>query len=268
MNAMDAAGRSVFFAACTVILALLGLVALGLGALQGMALSAALTVLVTMLASLTLLPALLGIFGRRFARQFTRRAQRRKAKGKADDGAGWRRLAAAVQRRPLAALLAGTVLVGALAFPALDVRLGFSDAGSDARPTAPAEQAYDLLSDGFGPGFNGPLLVVTDGGSDAAAQAAQSAPRHPGRPGRRGPDANTGRRGRDSSRLPHHLAAGREDLRLVGTLRDDVLPSCQRRTARGTWSAGPRPRQRTTPARSATGCRCSSPSSSASRFCC
>jgi RND superfamily putative drug exporter len=174
--AMDAAGRSVFFAGCTVILALLGLVALGLGALQGMALSAALTVLATMLAALTLLPALLGVFGRRFARQFTRRAERRKANGKADDGAGWRRLAAAIQRRPLAALLAGTVLVGALASAALGVRLGFSDAGSDPTGTT-SRAAYDLLSKGFGPGFNGPLLVVADGGSSGAEQAAADAVR-------------------------------------------------------------------------------------------
>lgn len=124
----------------------------GTGAAEGAGLLAALVVL-----------ALLGIFGHRFARQFTRRAQRRKAKGKADDGAGWRRLAAAVQWRPLAAPLAGTVLVGALAFAAPDVRPGFSDA-TDSTSRA----ACDRLSDGFGPGFNGPLPVVTDGGSGSA----------------------------------------------------------------------------------------------------
>ncbi|WP_345025242.1 MMPL family transporter, partial [Streptomyces sedi] len=77
VSALDAAGRTVFFAGCTVIVALLGLVALGLGSLQGVAFSVALTVLATMLASLTLLPALLGLFGKRFARHFTARAAKR-----------------------------------------------------------------------------------------------------------------------------------------------------------------------------------------------
>ncbi len=158
-----------------IILALLGLVALGLGSLQGMALSVALTVLVTMAASLTLLPALLGIFGERFARQFTARDAKRRAKGKAPEGTVWRNLAARVQRRPLAAMLVAGVALGALCLPAFDMRLGFADAGSDA-PKITSRKAYDLLSDGFGPGFNGPLIVVVDdldGGN--AQQAAESA---------------------------------------------------------------------------------------------
>jgi putative drug exporter of the RND superfamily len=223
VTAMDAAGRSVFFAASTVILALLGLVALGLGALQGMALSTALTVLVTMLAALTLLPALLGIFGRRFARQFTRRAERRKARGKAADGTGWRRLAAAVQRRPLAALLAGTVLVGALAFAALDVRLGFSDAGSDA-PDSTSRQAYDLLSSGFGPGFNGPLLVVTDGGSAAAGQAARALRDTPGVQAVADPVSTLDGKAATILVFPTTSPQDERTSALVGTLRADVLP--------------------------------------------
>jgi RND superfamily putative drug exporter len=224
VNAMDAAGRSVFFAACTVILALLGLVALGLGALQGMALSTALTVLVTMLASLTLLPALLGIFGRRFARQFARRAERRKAKGKAEDGTGWRRLAAGVQRRPLAALLAGTAVVGALALPALGVRLGFSDAGSD--PTdSTSRQAYDLLSEGFGSGFNGPLLVVTDGGVQAGAAAAQALRDTPGVQAVADPVPTPDGEAATVLVFPATSPQDEQTSELVATLRTDVLPT-------------------------------------------
>ncbi|RBM17860.1 MMPL family transporter [Streptomyces sp. PT12] len=173
-RAMDAAGRTVFFAGCTVILALLGLVALGLGSLQGLALSVALTVLVTMVASLTLLPALLGVFGARFARQFTARAARRAAKGRAPEGAFWRRLGGAVQRRPLAALVVAVVALGALAAPALSLRLGFADAGNDPAGST-SREAYDLLSEGFGPGFNGPLVVVVDGGDAGALAAGQAA---------------------------------------------------------------------------------------------
>ncbi|OLF04925.1 hypothetical protein BU204_37525 [Actinophytocola xanthii] len=228
VNAMDAAGRSVFFAGCTVILALLGLVALGLGSLQGMALATALTVLVTMLASLTLLPALLGIFGRRFARQFTQRAERRKAKGRADDGSGWRRLAVVVQRRPLAALLAGTMLVAALALPALGVRLGFSDAGSDPEDTT-SRQAYDLLSRGFGPGFSGPLLVVTEGGSDGVEQAAGAvASALRGTPGVQAvADPMPTPDGEAATVLvfPASSPQDEQTSALVDTLRGDVLPS-------------------------------------------
>ncbi|TDE11235.1 MMPL family transporter [Jiangella asiatica] len=223
VNAMDAAGRSVFFAGCTVILALLGLVALGLGSLQGMALSVALTVLVTMLASLTLLPALLGIFGSRFARQFTRRAERRTAKGKAADGTRWRRLAAVVQRRPLAALLAGTILVGALAVSALGVRLGFSDAGSDPADST-GRQAYDLLSEGFGPGFNGPLLVVTDGGEQAGAAAATALRDTPGVQAVADPLPTPDGEAATVLVFPTSAPQDEETSELVSTLRDDVLP--------------------------------------------
>ncbi|MFC5746442.1 MMPL family transporter [Actinomadura rugatobispora] len=227
VNAMDAAGRSVFFAGCTVILALLGLVAFGLGSLQGMALSVALTVLVTMLAALTLLPALLGVFGRRFARQFTRRAERRQAKGRAAEGTAWRRLAAVVQRRPLAALLAAGVLLGALAFPAFGMRLGFADAGNDT-PDSTSRQAYDLLSEGFGPGFNGPLLVVTEGGQGGAAQAAAAATRTlsgtPGVQAATPPVPTPDGRAATVLVFPSSAPQDERTSELVGTLRENVLP--------------------------------------------
>ncbi|WP_200871996.1 MMPL family transporter [Actinomadura welshii] len=227
VNALDAAGRSVFFAGCTVILALLGLVAFGLGSLQGMALSVAMTVLMTMLAALTLLPALLGVFGRRFARQFTRRAERREAKGKAVEGTAWRRLAAVVQRRPLASLLAAAVVLGALSFPALGMRLGFSDAGSDA-PETTSRQAYDLLSEGFGPGFNGPLLVVADGGSGGAAQSGAEATRAlsgtPGVQAAADPVPTPDGEAATILAFPSSAPQAEETSELVGTLRDDVLP--------------------------------------------
>ncbi|MFC4494660.1 MMPL family transporter [Streptomyces ovatisporus] len=183
-RAMDAAGRTVFFAGCTVIIALLGLVVLGLGSLQGVALAVALTVLVTMLASLTLLPALLAVVGRRIERNVARRAAKRRENGHGGtgesgaEGARWRRWGAAVQRRPWAALLVSVIALGALAAPALGLRLGFADAGNDPR-TKSSRAAYDLLADGFGPGFNGPLIVVaesrgTDGSVADAARALRS----------------------------------------------------------------------------------------------
>jgi putative drug exporter of the RND superfamily len=170
-KALDAAGRTVFFAGCTVIIALLGLVALGLGSLQGVALALALTVLTTMAASLVLLPALLALFGKRIQHHVLKRAARAAAKGKAE-GRRWRALSAAVQRRPLPALLVAVLALLALSAPALGMRLGFADAGNDPKAST-SRQAYDLLAEGFGPGFNGPLVVVAQG-DEAAGQAVQS----------------------------------------------------------------------------------------------
>ncbi|HKA98859.1 MAG TPA: MMPL family transporter [Streptosporangiaceae bacterium] len=162
-TALDTAGRTVLFAGCTVIIALLGLVALGLGSLQGVAVAVAVTVLVTMLGALTLLPALLAIMGGRIERAVHRRARR----GRRADGARWARWSGLVQRRPWPMLLAAVAVMLALAAPALGMRLGFADAGNDARSTT-SRQAYDLLAKGFGPGFSSPLIVVADGGRQAA----------------------------------------------------------------------------------------------------
>lgn len=164
-RAVDTAGRTVLFAGGTVIVALLGLIALGQGALQGVAVAVALTVLVTMLAAVTLLPALLAVMGRRIERSVRRRAGR--AHG---DGRAWARWSQAVQRRPWPALLLATGALAVLCLPVAGMRLGIADEGNGA-PSRTSRQAYDLLARGFGPGFNGPLLVVTEGGPDAAATA-------------------------------------------------------------------------------------------------
>ncbi|GAA1029202.1 MMPL family transporter [Virgisporangium ochraceum] len=173
-RALDTAGRTVFFAGCTVIVALLGLVLLGLGSLQGVAVAMALTVLMTMLAALTLLPALLALFGGRIERSVRRRAEKREARGRRPDGEGWRRLSNAVERWRWLAVVVPTVAMLALAAPAVNLQLGFADAGNDA-PGSTSRQAYDLLADGFGPGYNGPLIVVVEGGDATAARAAQEA---------------------------------------------------------------------------------------------
>ena len=162
-TALDTAGRTVLFAGSTVIIALLGLVALGLGSLQGVAVAVAVTVLVTMAGALTLLPALLAIMGRRIERAVLRRAGRERRA----DGARWAHWSGLVQRRPWPMLLAAAAVMLALAAPVLGMRLGFADAGNDARSTT-SRQAYDLLATGFGPGFNSPLIVVADGGRPAA----------------------------------------------------------------------------------------------------
>ncbi|HWS39236.1 MAG TPA: MMPL family transporter [Actinoplanes sp.] len=172
-TALDTAGRTVFFAGTTVIIALLGLVLLGFGALQGVAVALAVTVLVTMVAALVLLPALLGLFGARLERSMTRR--NRGAPGA--EGRLWRRWSDTVARHPWPAVLLPLVALGAMTVPVLDMRLGFADAGNDA-DTKTANRAYELLAAGFGPGVNGPLVVVVDAAgrpAESAATAVQKA---------------------------------------------------------------------------------------------
>ncbi|KPM52646.1 membrane protein [Frankia sp. R43] len=177
-RALDSAGRTVFFAGCTVIVALLGLVALGLGSLQGIALAVAITVAITMAASLVLLPALLALFGGRLQRHVMRQQARATAKGRTE-GNRWRAVAGAVQRRPVPTLLVGLIVLLALSAPALGMRLGFADSGNDPEETT-SRRAYDLLTDGFGPGFNGPLIILVKGGAEAGKTVQAELARTPG----------------------------------------------------------------------------------------
>ncbi|MEV5437193.1 MMPL family transporter [Streptomyces sp. NPDC052682] len=235
--ALDAAGRTVFFAGCTVIIALLGLVALGLGSLQGVALAVALTVLVTMAASLTLLPALLALLGARVERRVRRRAARTQADGRRE-GRRWHRLASAVQRRPLSALLAATAALLALSAPALGLRLGFADAGNDPA-TSTSRRAYDLLAEGFGPGFNGPLVVVTQGGPAAAQDLRTTLSGTPGIAATTSPFPTPD--GALSTLLAFPATAPQDErtATLVHTLRDDVLPGLADRTGATYLVGGP-----------------------------
>lgn len=231
--ALDSAGRTVSLSGTVVIVALLGLFALGIGGLRGMALSVALTVLVTMVASLTLLPGLLGVFGTRFQRQVTARAARREARGRPGTGARWRRWGTAVQRRPLTALLVAVIALGALSLPVWGMQLGFADAGNDPSNTT-SRRAYDLLTRGFGPGFNGPLVVVTDGGRDGAEQAGAAATRVLNRT----PDVSSAtspiptRDGRVATVLAFPASSPQAPATsdLVSRLRERVLPDLERST--------------------------------------
>ena len=152
--AMNTAGRAILFAGATVVLAMLGLCALGVSMLYGAAIAASLVVLLVLAASLTLLPVLLKFSGRRIGRRRTRRSRQREPRT-----GFWFRWVGLIQRRPVWAALGATVLLLALASPALGLRLGQSDAGNNPT-TQTTRRAYDLLATGFGRGFNGPLLLA------------------------------------------------------------------------------------------------------------
>ena len=169
-RALNTAGRAVLFAGTTVCIALLGMLVLNISYVSGLGIAAAITVLFTMAAAVTLLPALLGFLGMRV---LSRRERRRLAAGgPARDGASgwWPRLAGFVQRHPARLAAAATAAMIILAIPVLSLRLGSSDAGNDPASST-TRQAYDLLAEGFGPGFNGPLQLVATTGSPAGTAA-------------------------------------------------------------------------------------------------
>jgi RND superfamily putative drug exporter len=160
VEAVTTAGRSVILAGATVVIAVLGLALTGLPYMYGVAISASLAVLVVMLAAVTLLPALLSYLGPKVDRlrlPFLRRTVK-EPRGGESPAARWSH---AVQRRPWTAAIAATAVLLALAAPALDMRLGFPDAGNDP-PSTMTRQAYDLNTEGFGPGTNGPLVIAAE----------------------------------------------------------------------------------------------------------
>ena len=158
IRSINTAGRAVVFAGLTVVISLLGMFLMGVPFVRGLAVGCSLAVLLVMLGSITLLPALLGFVGRNVDRFGLPRRKK-------DDGLAretfWHRWARTVQRRPWPPLIGGLVVVLLLAAPVFSLRLGMADAGN--QPTSDTtRRAYDMLAEGFGPGFNGPLLVVAD----------------------------------------------------------------------------------------------------------
>lgn len=181
-RAAGTAGSAVVFAGLTVVIALAGLSVVGVPMLTKMGLAAAGTVVVAVLIALTMIPALLGYAGRRVKPAGEKRGRRRGAGpaaaassstvsgAPAKPGLG-ERWASFVVRRPAAVLLLGVVGLGAVALPVSQLELGLPDDGS--QPTSTTQRrAYDLLSEGFGPGFNGPLMIVVDAKASADPKAA------------------------------------------------------------------------------------------------
>ncbi|WP_031039309.1 MMPL family transporter [Streptomyces sp. NRRL F-5650] len=160
-EAVATTGRAVVFAGATVCIALLGMLILRLSFLNGVAVAASLTVILTVAASVTLLPALLSYIG---PRALSRRERRRLAEHGPEPevptgfAARW---SAFVERHPKLLGALALVVITVIALPTLGLRLGTSDQGNDPKGTT-TRQAYDLLADGFGPGVNGPLTLVTE----------------------------------------------------------------------------------------------------------
>jgi RND superfamily putative drug exporter len=234
--AMNTAGRAVLFAGATVVIALLGMFALGIQLLNGVAIAAAVGVVMVMAASLTLLPALIGLVGRRIGQPGRIRRAR------AENGPGfWERWAGTVQRRPAVAAIAATAIMLALAAPALGLRLGASDAGND--PTShTTRKAYDLTARGFGKGFNGPLqLAVKLPKANAGAALTQlnnTLRATPGVASVAAPGINAAGDTAAIQAYPSSSPQSAATTSLVNHLRDSVLPPFERATGATVYVGG------------------------------
>ena len=169
--ALNTSGRAVLFAGGTVCIALLGLLTLGLGFLNGLAVPAAITVVCTVLAAVTLLPALFGVLGQRVLSRRQRRRLQADGPDRARSGSGmWARWSRTVARFPAVLAAVALAVMVVVSIPVLHLRLGASDSSND--PTSShTYKAYEMLAEGFGPGSSGALLVVaqTQSAADRAA---------------------------------------------------------------------------------------------------
>ena len=161
VTAMNTSGRAVMFAGSTVVVALLGMFVLRLSFLNGVAISASLTVLITMIAAVTLLPALLGFQKNRVLSRRERKALTIGTISGEFESQGWLKWAQTVAKRPRVLSVLAILVMALVTVPYFSLHLGNADQGTDPA-TSTTRHAYDLLSQGFGPGFNGDITVVAN----------------------------------------------------------------------------------------------------------
>jgi RND superfamily putative drug exporter len=180
----------VLFAGSTVVIAMMGLLVMQQSLLNATAVAASTTVLMTMVTAITLLPALLGFTGRKIDKLRVPYVGRRATASPL--AARWARV---MQRRPVVGLVLGGLVMLVLAVPALSMRLSFEDS-STAPHTTMAYRSHAILADGFGAGYDAPLLVVADGPASALEPVAAAV--HD----TRGVASTTGRRCSSRTRRP------------------------------------------------------------------
>jgi putative drug exporter of the RND superfamily len=226
--AMSTAGRAVLFAGSTVIISLLGLFVVGQAYLVGVAVGTILAVMAVMAAALTLLPAMLGFSGRAIDRLHLP-GLLTSTSPRTPTGGFWRRWSRTVQHHPFWCGSAALLVLMALAIPLFSMRLAFTDAGNDP-PALTTRQAYDLISAGFGPGYNGPLVLAANlpGGTkdravmDSVDRALASVP---GVARVQGPAYNPAGNAAVVTVYPTTAPQSAATAALVNRLRSSVLPA-------------------------------------------
>ena len=241
--AVSTAGRSVLFAGGAVAIALLGLLAVGIPFVGALGIAGAIVVAVAVVVALVLLPALLAFAGRSIDRW---RIPLFHATDTGDRSSVWYRLSVLIQRRPLVAFAAALALLLLLAVPVLDLRLGFSDAGNGST-SLHSRRAYDLLAEGFGPGFNGPFMVVFDledaGGNGPArvGQVREAVAAWPGVAQVSPPVPNQAGDAAILTVIPQTAPQDEATAQLVHDLRERALPPALAGTGLQAYVAGPVP---------------------------
>jgi len=221
--ALTTAGRSVIFAGIVVAISFLGLFVVGLPFVAALGAAGATVVLTSVLVSMTLMPALLSLTGHRVDRW---RVPFLHSTEGVDTNSGWYRLSQAIQRRPLPYFLCSAAVLLFLASPILKMELGFTDAGNNPESYR-TRQAYDLLVEGFGPGFNGPLFVVVDlseGGQDRVDQVVAALRFEAGIVEVGGAVVNPAGDTVLIVAIPSTSPQAKETVDLVHHLRDNVIP--------------------------------------------
>ncbi len=241
-RAIATAGQAVLIAGVTVVIAILGLAVAGIPLVTFMGLGAAIVVAGTVVASLTLLPALIGFAGHNIDRFGIPGVKAKVESGALDaDGRyhGWARWSHHVARHPVVYLVASLVLILALALPTFDMRLGQTDA-SQTPTSSTLRRSYDLLSEGFGPGFNGPLVLAVDtGGSETAAAAvAKAVAQDRGVASVSPPTPSPDGRSAVIQVEPRTAPQAADTSKLVHRLRDDTLPAAEAATGAKVYVGG------------------------------
>jgi putative drug exporter of the RND superfamily len=242
IGAMDTSGRAILLAGTTVVIALLGMFATGVAFLYGLAIAAVITVLLVLAASLTVLPAMLSRWGPRIVRPRGARRGLLRRRAPAAEGNGgavavpghsaWRRWSLTVQARPWPLAIGSLAVMVIVLLPVFSIRLDSSDAGNDPSNTN-TRHAFDLLANGFGPGFNGPLLLVAElpGGSQTSLPALRSAvSATPGIVAVTAPRVASSGAVAVLDAYPSSAPQASATTKLVNRLRDNVFPAVKQRT--------------------------------------
>ena len=224
MVAVTTSGKAVLFAGTTVVISLLGILLMGFEFVEGLAVGGAATVAVTMIASITLLPALLGFARERVDRWRIPLIRQRESTYDHTLAYRWSRL---IQRFPWPAAIAGLTVLLVMAIPLLSIRFGFADASSGSSDRS-SRRAFDLLAEGFGPGFNGPLMLATEIDSpddvEALQSVGQAVSQTQGIAAVTPPQVSEGEDVAVVTAFPTTAPQDEATTRLVERLRDEVIP--------------------------------------------